>query len=434
MLDGAAPRVDGARARARRADRARQRGRRRGRRTAATGSTACASTSTPLMRSAGARASLLARCVLFARAGVWRSSEVAAALTGSLGLGRDPGARTGSAHLEQVLAAVRAQGDLRAARDRLGLARPLARDRARRRGRARRDRAGGVRPRAHAQPRRGACRGRPDLLPHPGRRAGAGLARRVPRGVQPRTSASARPSARTCPAPDTSPMIARELTEFFAGFAPDGRPTLQRAGDPVFLSNVNACYLRDVLGGDPLRRRGVRGGPGLRARDARGRLDEGLPPRRGGSRTPTTTARSSSCRRYFDEYRGLRETIGPRGADPAREGRGPRGDRATSAGCRSAAWPAGQRARWLPARRCITQDDRSSPASDRVPSGCRQAFSGRSRSKAAGWAAGWREAGEPGVRARPVRGDPDPQPRGPDAARVAGARAWRAHAAAHRRA
>ena len=46
------------------------------------------------------------------------------------------------------------------------------------------------------------------------------------------------------PRADTSPMIARELTEFFAGFAPNGRPALQGVGDPVFLSNVNACYAR----------------------------------------------------------------------------------------------------------------------------------------------------------------------------------------------
>ncbi len=46
------------------------------------------------------------------------------------------------------------------------------------------------------------------------------------------------------PRPDTSPMIARELTEIFAGFAPDRRPVLQRQGDLTFLSNVNACYAR----------------------------------------------------------------------------------------------------------------------------------------------------------------------------------------------
>jgi glycosyltransferase involved in cell wall biosynthesis len=79
------------------------------------------------------------------------------------------------------------------------------------------------------------------------------------------------------PRPDTSPMIARELTEFFAGFEageertegeraahprettegeraahppettggePARTPVLQRAGGPTFLSNVNACYSR----------------------------------------------------------------------------------------------------------------------------------------------------------------------------------------------
>ena len=46
------------------------------------------------------------------------------------------------------------------------------------------------------------------------------------------------------PRHDTSPMIARELLEFFAGFAPDGTPVVQRDGDPTFLSNVNACYER----------------------------------------------------------------------------------------------------------------------------------------------------------------------------------------------
>jgi glycosyltransferase involved in cell wall biosynthesis len=46
------------------------------------------------------------------------------------------------------------------------------------------------------------------------------------------------------PRADTSPMIARELTQFFAGFAPAGDPVVQRSGDPSFLSNVNACYAR----------------------------------------------------------------------------------------------------------------------------------------------------------------------------------------------
>jgi len=46
------------------------------------------------------------------------------------------------------------------------------------------------------------------------------------------------------PRQGTSPMIARELTEFFAAMAPDGRPVVHGAGDSPFLSNVNAAYRR----------------------------------------------------------------------------------------------------------------------------------------------------------------------------------------------
>ena len=116
---------------------------------------------------------------------------------------------------------------------------------------------------------------------------------------------------------DSSPMIARELTEFFAGFEThrppggDGArgPTLQRAGDPSFLSNVNACYaracwqeirFRDVgysedqaFGADMLAVGWVKvyhpGAAVLHAHDY-GAIE--------------------FMRRYFDEYRGLRETTG----------------------------------------------------------------------------------------------------------------------------
>jgi O-antigen biosynthesis protein len=111
------------------------------------------------------------------------------------------------------------------------------------------------------------------------------------------------------PWPGTSPMIARELTEFFAGFAPDGRPTLHRAGGLTFLSNVNACYARacwkelrfpeldyaedQAFGAAMLEAGWVKVfHPGAAVRHAH---DYG----------PV-----EFMRRYFDEYRGLRETIG----------------------------------------------------------------------------------------------------------------------------
>ncbi|HEY7952202.1 MAG TPA: glycosyltransferase [Solirubrobacteraceae bacterium] len=111
------------------------------------------------------------------------------------------------------------------------------------------------------------------------------------------------------PRPDTSPMIARELQEFFTGFSPAGEPVIQRAGDPSFLSNVNACYARvcleeigfrdvpysedqafgaDMLAADWLKVYQPSAGV-LHAHDY-GALE--------------------FMRRYFDEYRGLRQSTG----------------------------------------------------------------------------------------------------------------------------
>jgi glycosyltransferase involved in cell wall biosynthesis len=111
------------------------------------------------------------------------------------------------------------------------------------------------------------------------------------------------------PHPETSPMIARELTQFFDGFAPNGRPVLHRRGDPTFLSNVNACYTRacwaelrfpDVAYSEDqaFGRAMLEAGwvkvfhPAAAVRHAHdyGALD--------------------FTRRYFDEYRGLREATG----------------------------------------------------------------------------------------------------------------------------
>jgi len=131
------------------------------------------------------------------------------------------------------------------------------------------------------------------------------------------------------PRADTSPMIARELTEFFAGFESrpsDGdrendahengasasaahAPVLQRQGDPAFLSNVNACYARACW--EEIRFRDV-----AYSEDqafgtdllAAGWLKVYQP------RAAVLHAHDYGAiefmRRYFDEYRGLRETTG----------------------------------------------------------------------------------------------------------------------------
>jgi glycosyltransferase involved in cell wall biosynthesis len=128
------------------------------------------------------------------------------------------------------------------------------------------------------------------------------------------------------PRSDTSPTIARELTEFFAGFEAqpsgeredggredgkreDGHPVIQRPGDPTFLSNVNACYARACW-------------QEIRFRDIAYAEDQAFGADlldAGWSKVYHPGAAVLHAhdygavefmRRYFDEYRGLRETTG----------------------------------------------------------------------------------------------------------------------------
>lgn len=111
------------------------------------------------------------------------------------------------------------------------------------------------------------------------------------------------------PRADASPMIARELEEFFASFSLGGGPVVQQQGDPTFLSNVNACYSRACW--EQLGFRNV-----AYAEDqafGADLLDAGW------SKVyhPGASVLHSHdygfvdfMRRYFDEYRGLRETTG----------------------------------------------------------------------------------------------------------------------------
>ncbi len=116
------------------------------------------------------------------------------------------------------------------------------------------------------------------------------------------------------PRPDTSPMIARELIDFFGPFSPDGRVQVQRRLDepgwnPGFLSNANAAYRRSVLLELPFRDVAYAEDQAF-ARDA---LAAGWLK----AYQPQAAALHAHdypwlqfMRRYFDEYRGLYETTG----------------------------------------------------------------------------------------------------------------------------
>ena len=123
------------------------------------------------------------------------------------------------------------------------------------------------------------------------------------------------------PRPGTSPMVARELEEFFGSFTDaaagpagrDGRAWRTRRAASSRTSTPRAAR---VLGGGALPRRRLRGGPGVRARRDGGRVAEGI--RAGaGVLHAHDYPFAEFMRRYFDEYRGLRDTVGPRGADRA---------------------------------------------------------------------------------------------------------------------
>ncbi|WP_051221774.1 glycosyltransferase [Conexibacter woesei] len=110
--------------------------------------------------------------------------------------------------------------------------------------------------------------------------------------------------------PDTSPMIARELDQYFATKAsPDGGPSLQREGDDAFLSNVNAAYRRDCWAA-------------LRFPDVPYSEDQHFAQAMlaaGWAKAYNPDAAVlhahdyppvAFARRYFDEYRGLRASVG----------------------------------------------------------------------------------------------------------------------------
>jgi rhamnosyltransferase len=146
------------------------------------------------------------------------------------------------------------------------------------------------------------------------------------------------------PREETSPMIARELTEFFHRRAPDGAPVRETEG---YLSNVNAAYRRacweeirfqdvpyaedQAFGVDMLRAGWIKvfhpGARVLHAHDYRYR---------------------DFMRRYFDEYRGLRETTG--WLEPFRVKAWLGGVRRLVAGdlawMRARGWPRRRRAAW----------------------------------------------------------------------------------------
>ncbi len=115
--------------------------------------------------------------------------------------------------------------------------------------------------------------------------------------------------------PTTSPMIARELQEYFATFAGEGGPDSPHVfgpGDETFLSNVNAAYRRgcwaEIRFADLAYSEDQAFGRELARHPRwRKRYDPAAAVLHAHDYPP-----SEFFKRYFDEYRGLAETVGHR--------------------------------------------------------------------------------------------------------------------------
>ena len=207
------------------------------------------------------------------------------------------------------------------------------------------------------------------------------------------------------PRPQTSPMIARELTEFFATFAPDGRPHVQRAGGATFLSNVNACYARGCwaeIGGfrDVAYAEDQAFGVAMLAAGWAKVYHPGAAVLHAHDYGPL-----EFMRRYFDEYRGLRVTTGH--VEPLRLRGTLRTVGADARWMADRGMPAGERARWA-ARSLVHHAGRrvAAPAGSRaahLPASLNRLLSLEGRDDEA-TAAGEAVAIPPGVHVAPWQG------------------------------
>ena len=187
------------------------------------------------------------------------------------------------------------------------------------------------------------------------------------------------------PHPDTSPMIARELIEFFGGFSPDGGPALQRAGGLSFLSNVNACYSRrcweEIRFPDlPYSEDQAFGRAMLEAGWVKV-FHPGAAVRHAHDYGPL-----EFMQRYFDEYRGLRQASGH--VEPLRLRAALHEIRADARWLDEQGKAPRERARWL-ARSAVHQGGRRAAAAlgsraERLPARVQRALSLEGRGGAAG--------------------------------------------------
>ncbi len=111
------------------------------------------------------------------------------------------------------------------------------------------------------------------------------------------------------PRPDANPLMARLLTEFFREMSPGGEVAIHEQGAIDFLSNSNSCISRELWEVIPFPEIPYAEDRALGAALLEAGWKKAFVPTAAAIHSHNHTLIESS-RRWFDEYRGLREAVG----------------------------------------------------------------------------------------------------------------------------
>ena len=113
------------------------------------------------------------------------------------------------------------------------------------------------------------------------------------------------------PRPDASPIITRLLLDFFHDFSPNGEPVVHRRGDSTYFTNSNSCVARAAWEEIPFREIPYAEDQALGADLLAAGWTKVFNPSAGVVHSHDYGL-VESFQRYFDEYRGLRDSVGQR--------------------------------------------------------------------------------------------------------------------------
>jgi glycosyltransferase involved in cell wall biosynthesis len=111
------------------------------------------------------------------------------------------------------------------------------------------------------------------------------------------------------PRPGANPFMARLLTEFFGEMATDGGVTIHEGTDIPYLSNSNSCVRRALWEEIPFRELPYAEDQALGADLLAAGWKKAYVPGAGALHSHDYTL-WESCRRWFDDYRGMRDSVG----------------------------------------------------------------------------------------------------------------------------